>query len=98
MTAPTGHSETVEALIDRLFREECDWPNLIKTVRSAKSIDLRTAIRLVFQHEGWRRLCNHRINHDAECRKQALHELRHHGDENPLIVMDGATLRIAGIR
>lgn len=97
MTARAGRAET-EALIDRLFREECDWPNLIKTVRGATSIGLRPAIRLVFQHEGWRRLCNHRINHDAECRKQALHELRRPGDGDPLIVMDGETLRIAKIR
>jgi hypothetical protein len=53
-------------LVDRLFQEKASWPELIKEIRGASGVDILTAERIAFSHTGWRRLCNHRINHDPE--------------------------------
>lgn len=80
--------ENVAVLIDRLFEEKVTWEELIKEIRIAAKVDILTAYRMAFSHSGWRRVCNHRINHDHACRKQAKHHIKSRGP-NSLIALVG---------
>jgi len=79
-------------LIDEMFKQNATWPELIKRVRAesavgAKSaVDIFTAEKIALAHQGWRRLCEHTINHDPDCKKQAADHIKHHGP-NSLITM-----------
>ncbi|MET3758169.1 hypothetical protein [Rhizobium binae] len=67
------------ALVDRLFQEKASWLELIKQIRGAAGVDILTAEKIALSHNGWRRLCNYRINHDPECKKQASQHIKIHG-------------------
>ncbi|MBB3979050.1 hypothetical protein GGQ64_004286 [Rhizobium azooxidifex] len=82
------------ALIDRLFQEKASWPELIKQVRGASGVDILTAEKIALSHNGWRRLCNYRINHDPECKKQAARHIKIHGPSS-LISSVGGSFSVA---
>ena len=77
------------ALIDDMFREKLTWPELVKKIRAASEVDIFTAEKMALSHTGWRRLCEHLINHDRECRKQAAYHLKHHGPRSLVAIKDG---------
>lgn len=75
-------SEDIQTLVERLFQERERWEVLIKEIRKASGAGLLEAQKIALSHKGWRRLCNHRINHERPCRKQALWHLKHHGPDS----------------
>lgn len=75
-------SEDIQSLIERLFQERARWEILIKEIRRASGVGLLDAQKIALSHKGWRRLCNHRINHEPPCRKQALWHVKHHGPDS----------------
>ena len=81
-------------LVDRLFQEKASWQELIKEIRGASGVDILTAERIALSHTGWRRLCNYRINHDPECKKQAARHIKIHGSSS-LILSIGETFSVA---
>ena len=83
------------ALVDKLFQEKASWSELIKQIRDASGVDILTAEKIVLSHDGWRRLCNYRINHDPECKKQALRHIKIHGPSS-LISSVGGHFAVAG--
>lgn len=83
------------ALVDRLFQEKASWPELIKQIRGAADVDILTAGKIALSHNGWRRLCNYRINHDPECKKQASRHMKIHGPSS-LISSIGGRFAVAG--
>jgi hypothetical protein len=85
--------DDVEALVERFFRERASWPELIKAIRGAAESDIVTAQKIALSHEGWRRLCNVRINQERQCRKQALSHLKIYGADS-FVIRDGDTLVI----
>lgn len=85
--------EDVEALVDRLFQERSSWPELIKAIRAAAEIGIMPAHKIALSHDGWRRLCNVRINQERRCRKQALSHLKTYGADS-FVIRDGDTLVI----
>lgn len=83
-------------LIDEMFRQNATWPELIKRVRAAYAVDIFTAEKIALSHDGWRRHCEHMINHDQNCRKQAVYHIKHHGPHS-LITMTAGRFVIASI-
>lgn len=83
--------EDIQDLVDRLFQEKESWERLIKDIRQALGIGIVEAQKIALSHKGWRRLCNHRINHERPCRKQALWHIKHHGSD-AFIAVQGETL------
>lgn len=87
--------ENTLTLVDDLYRSGADWIVLIKEIRKQAAIGLEDAQDIALSHAGWRRRCNHSMNHNAQCRKIALRHVKTHG-VNSRIVVDGAGLyRIA---
>lgn len=82
------------ALVDRLFQEKASWPELIKQIRVASEVHILMAEKIALSHNGWRRLCNYRINHDPECKKQASRHIKIHG-RNSLISSVGGHFAVA---
>lgn len=68
------------------------WIELVKRTREKFEVSLDDAHRLIFADPEVRRLVAWRVNHNAECRKQALSNLRRHGDQS-YFVLDGDRLR-----
>jgi len=85
--------DSVLVLVDQLFEEKVTWPELIKRLRMASGLDIFGAEKIALSHQGWRRLCNHRINHDSTCRKQAIRHIKYHG-QNSLVALHGETFAI----
>ena len=81
--------ENTLKLVEDHFQSGADWIELIKAIRMATGVGLQEAQDIALSHEGWRRLCNHRINHDPDCRKMARSHLRREGP-NSLIAEDGS--------
>ena len=81
-------SENLAELLDRLFQQNATWEELIKQIRAASGLDLFEAEKIALSHQGWRRLCNHWINHDRQCKKQAVGHIKHRG-ANSLITLVG---------
>lgn len=77
------------ALVERLFQEKASWLELIKQIRGAADVNILTAERIALSHNGWRRLCNYRINHDPECKKQALRHMKIHGPSSLISSVGG---------
>ncbi|WP_244471344.1 hypothetical protein [Rhizobium ecuadorense] len=82
------------ALVDRLFQEKASWPELIKQIRVAAGVDILTAEKIALSHNGWRRLCNYRINHNPECKKHAAQHIKIHGP-SALVLSVGGSFAIA---
>jgi hypothetical protein len=79
----------VDDLLDQLFDRNASWPELIKAIRSATSGDIFAAEKIALTHAGWRTRCNHQMNHDPKCRKQAAHHLKAHGPNSLIASVDG---------
>lgn len=85
--------DDVEALVDQLFQERSSWPELIKAIRAAAQTGIMPAYKIALSHDGWRRLCNVRINQDRQCRRQALSHLKTYGADS-FVVRDCDTFVI----
>jgi hypothetical protein len=59
--------------------ENHDFILLVKRTRQKLGVSIDEAHDLIFADDEMRRLVAWRINHDEECRKQALWEMRHKG-------------------
>ena len=57
-----------------------DFIQLVKRTREKFGVSIDEAHDMIFADEEMRRLVAWRINHDRECRKQALSDMRHNGD------------------
>jgi len=55
------------------------WIQFVKRTRETFGVSLDDAHDLILADEEMRRLVAWRINHDSECRKQALWDVRHKG-------------------
>ena len=74
-----------------------DFIQLVKRTGEKFGISLDEAHDLIFADEEMRRLVAWRINHDSECRKQAMWDLRHKGCRSRF-VRDGERIRLRGAR
>jgi hypothetical protein len=59
--------------------QNSDFIQLVKRTRQKFGVGLDEAHDMIFADEEMRRLVAWRINHDPECRKQALWDVRHKG-------------------
>jgi hypothetical protein len=69
-----------------------DFVELVKRTREKFNVSIEEAHNIIFADEEMRRLVAWRVNHDRECRKQALWDLRHKGDRSRF-VRDGESIR-----
>lgn len=69
-----------------------DFIKLVKRTREEFGVSIDETHDMIFADQEMRRLVAWRINHDQECRKQALSDLRQHGDR-PRFVRDGDNIR-----
>jgi hypothetical protein len=65
-----------------------DFVQLVKRTREKFGVSIDGAHDLIFADEEMRRLVARRINHDPECRKQALRDIRKKGDRSRFIEID----------
>lgn len=72
--------------------ENRDFTLLVKSTREKFNVGIDEAHDLIFADSAMRRLVAWRINHDTECRKQALWDLRHKGEQSRF-VQDGDRIR-----
>ena len=72
--------------------ENRDFTLLVKRTREKFNVSLDEAHDLIFADPEMRRLVAWRINHGAECRKQALWDMRHKGGRSRF-VQDGDRVR-----
>jgi hypothetical protein len=69
-----------------------EWIQLVKRTRETFGVSLDDAHDLILADEEMRRLVAWRINHDSECRKQALWDIRHKG-RGSRFVRDGDRIK-----
>lgn len=69
-----------------------DWIRLVKRTREKFGVSLEEAHDLILADEEMHRLVAWRINHDPQCRKQALWDMRHKGRRSRF-VHDGDRIR-----
>ena len=69
-----------------------DFIELVKQTREAFDVSIEEAHDLIFADEEMRRLVAWRVNHDPECRKEALRDLRRNGARSRF-VRDGDRIR-----
>jgi len=69
-----------------------DFIELVKLTRAKFGVGIDEAHNIIFADEEMRRLVAWRVNHDAECRKQALWDMRVKGVRSRF-VRDGDTIR-----
>ena len=69
-----------------------DWIHLVKRTREKFGVSLDEAHDLIFADAEVRRLVARRINHDPECRKLALNDVRRRGEQSRFI-LDGDRIR-----
>ncbi len=62
--------------------ENQEFVQLVKRTRQKFGVSIDEAHDLIFADEEMRRLVAWRVNHDRECRKQALWDIRHKGEES----------------
>jgi hypothetical protein len=62
-----------------------DFTQLVKRTRQKFGVSLDEAHDLIFAEREMRRLIAWRINHDRECRKQALWDIRHQGEQSRFV-------------
>jgi hypothetical protein len=62
-----------------------DFIQLVKRTREKFGVSIDEAHDLIFADEEMRRLVAWRVNNDQECRKQALWDLRHKGDQSRFV-------------
>lgn len=66
-----------------------DFIQLVKRTREKFGVSIEGAHDLIFADKEMRRLVALRINRDAECRKQALRDIREKGDRSRFVEIDG---------
>ncbi|MBB6427457.1 hypothetical protein [Sphingopyxis sp. JAI128] len=66
-----------------------DFAQLVKRTREKFGVSIDGAHDLIFADDEMRRLVARRGNQDAECRKQALWDMREKGDRSRFIEVDG---------
>jgi len=86
-------SEDLRSITEALYQERAPWPALIKRIRGASGLGIFAAEKIALSHEGWRRVCTHRINNDPVCRKLAVQHMKLHGTAS-LIVIVGESFAI----
>ena len=69
-----------------------DFLELVKLTRAKFGIGIAEAHDLIFADDEMRRLVAWRVNHDAECRKQALGDIQRKGDQSHF-VREGERIR-----
>ncbi len=69
--------------------ENRDFVQLVKRTREKFGVSIDGAHDLIFADEEMRRLVARRVNHDPECRKQALSDIKDKGDRSRFIEVDG---------
>ena len=69
-----------------------DFIQLVKRTRQKFGVSIDEAQDMIFADQEMRRLVTWRINHDQECRKQALRDLRTKGRRSRF-VRDGDRIR-----
>ena len=62
-----------------------DFIKLVKRTREKFGVSIEEAHDMIFADEEMRRLVGWRINHDLQCRKQALWDIRHNGNESRFV-------------
>lgn len=72
--------------------ENSDFTLLVKRTREKFGVSIDGAHDLIFADPEMKRLVAWRINHDHECRKQALWDVRHKG-EGSRFICDGDRIR-----
>lgn len=72
--------------------ESGDFIQLVKRTREKFNVGLEQAHDLIFADVEMRRLVAWRVNHDPECRKMALADLRRRG-ERSRFVREGERIR-----
>ena len=77
------------ALIDSHFRHGSTWVEMTKDLRKRAGLDLLGAQRMALAHLGWNARINHSINHDATCRKEALHHVCVHKERSLITLVNG---------
>lgn len=75
--------------------ENRDFIELVKLTRQKFQVSIDEAHDLIFADEEMRRLVAWRINHDPECRKQALGDMRRKGDQSRFVRI-GDRIRFRG--
>ena len=65
--------------------ENRDFIQLVKRTRERFGVGVEEAHDLIFADDEMRRLVAWRINHNPECRKQALWDIRHKGAQSRFI-------------
>ena len=62
-----------------------DFIQLVKRTREKFDVSIDEAHDLIFADEEMRRLVAWRVNHDLQCRKQALWDMRHKGEQSRFV-------------
>lgn len=62
-----------------------DFIQLVKRTRERFGVSIDEAHDMIFADEEMRRLVAWRINNDQECRKQALSDMRHNGNQSRFV-------------
>ena len=65
--------------------QNSDFFQLVKRTRQKFGVSIDEAHDMIFADEEMRRLVAWRINHDSECRKQALWDMRHKGRKSRFV-------------
>jgi len=66
-----------------------DFIQLVKRTREKFGVSIDGAHDMIFADEEMRRLIARRINHDPECRKQAVRDMRDKGEKSRFVEIDG---------
>ena len=66
-----------------------DFIQLVKRTREKFGVSIDGAHEMIFADEEMRRLVARRINHDPECRKQALRDMRDKGERSRFVEIAG---------
>jgi len=66
-----------------------EFIQLVKRTREKFGVSIEGAHDLIFADEEMRRLVARRVNHDPECRKQALRDIGEKGDRSRFIEVGG---------
>ena len=80
--------EDLRSITEALYRERASWPELIKKIRRVSGLGIFAAEKVALSHEGWRRLCTHRINNEPICRKLAIQHIKLRGAASLIVMAD----------
>ena len=69
-----------------------DFIQLVKRTREKFGVSVDEAHDMIFADGEMRRLIAWRVNHDQECRKQALRDMRHKGEQSRFVREGGGRI------